>query len=113
MTARERKRRKIHARYGGRCGYCGKEIAYKDMQVDHMKPKWLDGSDEAENLMPSCRSCNHYKRGIGSIELFREYMSTLHERVAKPYINRVAVDYGIITIEQFDGKFYFEKEEEQ
>ena len=28
----------VWKKYGGRCAYCGREIAYKDMQVDHFLP---------------------------------------------------------------------------
>lgn len=38
-------------------------------------------------------------------------MSTLHERIIKPFIVRLGLDYGIIEIKPFDGKFYFEEVE--
>jgi hypothetical protein len=78
------------------------------MQVDHIAPQRLGGSDEFDNLNPSCRSCNHYKRA-NSLEGFRRLLLTLHERIMKNYINRVGLDYGIIEIKPFDGEFYFEK----
>lgn len=106
-------RAKIHAKLDGHCGYCGKAITLKEMQVDHMTPQWLGFEyDEIinafENLMPSCRRCNHYKRA-DTVEQFRRSMCSLHTRLAKHYINKVAVDFGMITILPFDGKFYFEK----
>ncbi|QBX26365.1 hypothetical protein Javan318_0025 [Streptococcus phage Javan318] len=36
-------------------------------------------------------------------------MSTLHERITKPFIARLGLDYGIVKIEPFNGKFYFEE----
>lgn len=42
-------RQAVYAKFGGKCAYCGREIAYKDMQVDHFIPKrgWNEaGSDE-------------------------------------------------------------------
>ena len=35
-------RENIYNKYNGHCAYCGREIAYKDMQVDHLKStgKW-------------------------------------------------------------------------
>ncbi len=101
-------RLKVHAKYGGRCAYCGKAIAYKDMQVDHLNPKCLGGPNEESNLMPTCRQCNHYKRGE-KLESFRESIETLHERIVKPYIHRVALDYGIMRVDEWCGRFYFEK----
>lgn len=113
-------RGKVHKKYDGHCGYCGCEIMLKDMQVDHMNPKCLkslnmsmfegvltDMTDDISNLMPTCRRCNHYKRA-DTVENFRRSMKTLHERLMKNYINKVAVDYGIMEIKPFNGVFYFE-----
>ena len=36
-------------------------------------------------------------------------MKTLHERLEAIYILKVAVDFGMATIQPFDGLFYFEK----
>lgn len=105
---RKAKRVKIWRKYGGKCAYCGKVITYGEMQVDHLWPKCGGGGDEYENLMPSCRRCNHYKRSY-VLDEFRSLMLSLHERIRKSYINKVAEDYGIITVKPFDGKFYFEK----
>lgn len=101
-------RKSVYERYGGRCGYCGCEMEMKQMQVDHMVAFRSGGSNELENLMPSCRMCNYYK-GSGGIESFRKEMKTLHERLMKPFIHRLGAKYNLITVQQFDGLFYFEK----
>jgi hypothetical protein len=36
-------------------------------------------------------------------------MNSLHERIEKIYIVKVAMDFGLLTLKPFDGKFYFEK----
>lgn len=51
-------REAVYAKYDGHCAYCGREIAYKDMQVDHFFPlrSWGiedTGSDDILNLMPA------------------------------------------------------------
>lgn len=108
------KRRQVYDKYGGHCAYCGKAIELKDMQVDHIIPQraysFIDKetADRIENLNPSCRRCNHYKRAR-SVERFRELLLTLHSRVRDIYIGKVAEDYGIIKVEPWDGIFYFEK----
>ena len=38
-------RAKVHQKYKGYCGYCGKVITLKEMQVDHMKPRWSAKDD--------------------------------------------------------------------
>ncbi len=111
---------KVHEKYNGHCAYCGKLIEYKDMQVDHIRPhrEWLDAIVEGENidslsnLNPSCKRCNHYKRSL-NLEKFRNYIKTLHERISKDYIVKVGLDYGIVNITPFDGKFYYEKIESE
>lgn len=35
----KKQRLEIYDKYNGHCGYCGRSIEYKDMQVDHMIPK--------------------------------------------------------------------------
>jgi hypothetical protein len=117
MTAKE-KRLLVHKKCNGHCGYCGREILFKEMQVDHIEPQYKKVDplhfgvtidiDSLENLMPTCRRCNHYKRA-SDLEWFRKRMKTLHERLGKHYINKVAVDFGMINILPFDGMFYFEK----
>ena len=101
-------RQKVQDRCGGRCGYCGRKIDIKEMQVDHMKPKCIGGGNHPDNLMPSCRSCNHYKRSY-SIEGFRLLMKDLHKRVQNVYIHKVAVNFAMATVKPFDGTFYFER----
>jgi 5-methylcytosine-specific restriction endonuclease McrA len=121
MTKKEL-RRAIYNKYNGHCSYCGKEIEFKDMQVDHkeakatIKPigKGLDGTyiypdiDNFDNLMPSCRRCNHYKRAE-TLENYRRRINTVHERIQQNYIAKVALDYGIIVYTKWDGIFYFER----
>jgi len=115
-------RRFIYDKYGGRCAYCGREIQFKEMQVDHMEPKAgrnLDGKDifgnvlrttieSIENKMPACRRCNHYKHTY-DLGYYRYLVKTIHERIHKFYIAKVAEDYGIIEYKPWDGLFYFEK----
>ncbi len=104
-------RLKVYEKYGGHCAYCGKIITYNNMQVDHVKPKRNGGQDNIDNLNPSCRRCNHYKRSL-DLEGFREHIKTLHERIAKDYIAKVGLDFRIVELVPFDGVFYFEKERE-
>lgn len=103
-------RHQVYNKYNQRCAYCGKKLKYKDMQVDHISPKrsMIKDIDNINNLNPSCRRCNHYKRAH-TLDQFRYIMATLHKRLQEPYINKVAIDYGIIELKPFDNKFYFEK----
>ncbi len=101
-------RKQIYKQYDGHCGYCGKKLEYKDMQVDHIHPVALNGMNDTVNLICSCRSCNFYKSTF-TLEKFREQMRTVTDRLEKIFIFKLARDYGIIEIKGFSGKFYFEE----
>ena len=112
-------REKVYGKYNGHCSYCGKDIAYKEMQVDHLIPQRLLGVeydfDEIEcfkNYMPSCRRCNHYKRG-NSLETFRTMISEIPNKLHRDnYIYKVGEDFGIVKGHYNSKiKFYFERNE--
>lgn len=109
----------VYNKYGGHCAYCGCELDIKDMQCDHIfsvaRAKWKKDDidlNNIDNLMPACRQCNYYKDTC-SIETFRKNLKTLMERVKKPFIYRLADKYGMVQECEWDGKFYFEKTNEQ
>jgi hypothetical protein len=102
-------RKQVYDKYDGHCAYCGDKISIKDMQVDHIIPKRINGTDDLENLNPSCRLCNHYKRAE-TIDVFRDWkLDGLIERLRKIYIFNVAEKYGMVEVKNWDRKFYFEK----
>lgn len=114
MAISKSKREAIYAKYGGRCAYCGKEIDYKDMQVDHFLPlrAWGiedAGTDDLENLMPACRMCNHYKRA-NTLETFRRYIAEIPHKLRDNYIYKIGVAYGNVIENEKPIEFYFEKE---
>lgn len=102
-------REAVYNKYNGRCAYCGREIAYEDMQVDHLISKVIGGADDLSNYMPSCRTCNHYKRD-NSLEYFRKCISTIPCKLAeRQYIYKVGMAYGFYDAEPKLVKFYFEE----
>ena len=101
-------RKEVWGKFQGHCAYCGKPLKFKDMQVDHKKPKRLGGTDDMSNLFPSCRRCNFYKSTF-TIEQFRENLETIPERLHRTFIFNVGLDYGFWTDEKREVKFYFEK----
>ena len=61
MAISKSKREAVYRKYDGRCAYCGSEIAYKDMQVDHFLPlrAWGiedTGTNDLDNHLPLFRS---------------------------------------------------------
>jgi 5-methylcytosine-specific restriction endonuclease McrA len=60
---RPEKRRRIYARDGYACVYCGKKPKKPErLTLDHVQPRALGGSNEAGNLVSACSRCNAAKR---------------------------------------------------
>jgi 5-methylcytosine-specific restriction endonuclease McrA len=55
----------VFERDGFRCVYCGHDGStfegWAFLQVDHWKPRSKGGTDDLENLVTSCSSCNFMK----------------------------------------------------
>ena len=102
----------VYEKMNGRCAYCGCELEYKDMQVDHVIPIngcLEQGEDTLDNMLPACRSCNHYK-SKSTLEGFRkmvENMPAVLMRDSVTYKN--AVRFGLVTPTPHPVKFYFEQ----
>lgn len=112
VSINKAKREAVYKKYDGHCAYCGREIEYKDMQVDHFQPlrAWgIDdaGTDDLSNLMPSCRMCNHYKRA-NSLVTFRRYIEEIPRKLKENYIYKVGIVYGEVEEKPHPVKFYFE-----
>lgn len=116
------KRRKlVYAKFNGKCAYCGDEIDYENMAVDHIKPKYRGsthleirafglekGTNDLENLNPSCKSCNSSKSTY-TLENWKKELKLKHERLLRDnssyrILNRFnAIKYNDNIL------FYFEK----
>lgn len=118
----QNQRMQIWQKYGGRCAYCGEPIEYKDMQVDHIKPKfhtWTEdekqrllpegvcGDDSMENLNPSCRMCN-FRKGTDTIEGFRDAIKHSLVCLERSFTYRLAKRYGLVKEIPQKVEFYFE-----
>lgn len=102
-------RQQVYNMYNGHCAYCGCELEYKDMQVDHVESKyWHNGSDDISNYKPACRMCNYYKSTY-ILETFREQLGLLTQRLEKEFIYRLAKKYGVLEETDNKIKFYYEK----
>ncbi len=52
------RRIKIFERDGGRCAYCGDELAFDGFTIDHVIPVAHGGDNSLGNLRLACRACN-------------------------------------------------------
>lgn len=110
LTKKEREQ--IYEKCNGHCAYCGCDLDYKDMQVDHVIPLRKGGADELNNMLPACGSCNHYKTTF-TAEEFRKYLEGIPERLMRDSIPfKVGMRFGIIQKKSDPVRFYFEQKTE-
>ena len=108
MAIPKKIRQQVYDKCGGHCAYCGKEIAYKDMQVDHVHPQYLGGTDDIDNLLPSCRACN-FRKDTHSLEAFRVQIREQCDTLCKTFQARMSLAYGLIERIDKPIVFYFER----
>lgn len=77
-------RQAIFARDKFECQYCG---AHNDLTIDHIVPLSKGGTNEDDNLITACRSCNSYK-GEQSLEEIKEILQT--DSLGDISLNRVS-----------------------
>lgn len=129
-------RERVRRKYGGRCAYSG-TVLKADWQVDHYLPlryyriafpsvqdklQEHPNPNDIENLMPTQRIINHYKRAL-TPEKFKDwFLGGLHKRLRKlpknpkvqksirhkQYLLEVAELFSITEDKPFSGVFYFE-----
>jgi 5-methylcytosine-specific restriction endonuclease McrA len=59
LTAEQRKI--IHAKTGGKCHVCGKDVLIDKFEADHVKSHSSGGTSVTDNFLPACRTCNNYR----------------------------------------------------
>jgi len=62
MTEQER-RDAARQKYGERCGYCSvhESEAGAELEIAHFQPRSVGGSDDLDNLVDCCPTCNRFK----------------------------------------------------
>lgn len=108
LTSAER--RGVYNKCGGHCAYCGCELEYKDMQIDHVVPlAFGKGEDEISNMLPACRSCNH-RKGASSLESFRRQIERFPSVLMRDSVTyKNAVRFGLVIPNPHKIVFYFER----
>jgi 5-methylcytosine-specific restriction enzyme A len=59
----------------GKCYFCKKKTAFKDLTMDHLVPLSRGGRSTKDNLVPCCKSCNTRKKGMLPLE-WEAYLET-------------------------------------
>lgn len=116
------KRKQVYNKFKGRCAYCGNKVEYSKFQVDHITPKYRGstnselskygiskGSNDIDNLNPSCKSCNSSKSTF-TIDKWRKEIYLKIDRIRRDSSTfRLLERFGFIRVKKIDLLFYFEK----
>lgn len=123
MAISKQVRERVYNKYDGHCAYCGVEIEYKKMQVDHIvaalhnwdnvsferNPNVPKGTHDESNLNPSCARCNKWKSSM-PLEMFRTEIQEQIKRLNLYSANyRLAKSYGLLSENAPSVVFYFER----
>jgi hypothetical protein len=56
-------RARVRAEAGDRCGYClaRQRYVFGPLEIEHIRPRAMGGTDDEQNLWLSCRLCNSFK----------------------------------------------------
>lgn len=105
-------RQLVYNKMDGHCAYCGCEIDMRDMQVDHVIPLRKGGEDSLDNMLPACRSCNHYKSTL-TVEQFRHMIEKMPDTLARDSVTyKNAVRFGIVIPNPHKIMFFFEQKKQ-
>ena len=63
----------------GTCWYCGLQVGFKNLTMDHVIPLTRGGRSTKDNLVPCCKECNNKKKSSLPVE-WDEYMDDLNQR---------------------------------
>ena len=128
MAISKNKRKKVHEKFDGHCAYCGEELEYEDMHIDHIVPKNTfkvrilnkfripvfllhlteHDMDHIDNLFPACRMDNRFKSSF-DLELFKLELQYQLGRAKKYSTNyRFALKYNQVVETPYPIIFYFE-----
>lgn len=101
--------RAIVAKSNGHCWYCGDLLLAGNCHIDHMIPTHSGGTDEDDNLVGACRTCNLVK-GHRDMEHFRNLMA--RRSMGRPVFTDEQIAYlstlGIDLPELPRYEFWFE-----
>lgn len=109
MAISKTQKAKLKLSQPNNCWYCGDE---NPDTIDHVKPVSKGGSDNLDNLVLSCKSCNSSKKNYSISEYkwhcvwkLTPYSSAINSTDAKKLIKMGVVFDGIPT----GFKFWFER----
>lgn len=102
-------RQAVRRAYNFACGYCGvrEEDAGSELELDHFKPRSLDGGNKLENLVYCCTTCNRIKGDFWAIAPTEKRL--LHPEHDDLTLHLRQEPDGLLTGLTETGKFHLER----
>ncbi len=119
MKLTPKQRSLLRMKFGGRCAYCGSELAEK-WHADHVKPvlRHMNGSgmiyaehDTEDNLVPACHGCNLHKH-CNSLEDYRRIIDDGRREFLRSGKGKALVRMGLVEMKPDPIVFWFERYQE-
>jgi len=97
----------------GKCWYCGIQTnPWRNFAIDHVVPITKGGSDDIDNLVPSCERCNKRKNNKG-IDILRKMLAAEQPDNVSftdaqlEFLRNNGIDTNLLKFKEY--VFYFEK----
>lgn len=106
MAVSKRLRFEILRRDNHTCHYCGRRPPEIELTIDHVVPRALGGTDEAKNLVASCKECNGGKTSIAPDSPLVDAVDADAERwsaAVQAAINKVHADHE--AVQEYRSQF--------
>lgn len=84
-----------------KCSYCGTELELEKLELEHIFPKCLGGTDNVENLTLACRNCNT-RKSKKTVEVF------LKEIGVEGFEKTADVTIKAVMEKRISGRFHYE-----
>ena len=90
-TSDAKLRKAIYIAFDGKCFYTGRDVAFEDMHIDHVRPRSRGGRDCVSNYVLTCRDIN-LKKGARHSEKFDDVVRELLDLIYTPRVLAVLDD---------------------
>lgn len=82
-------RKEIYRKTKGHCYLCGEFVDFDSFEIDHQIPLAKGGTNDFENLFPSCHTCNSMKNSIYPEELLEKINQIFMYQMGKKHCGSV------------------------
>lgn len=94
-------------KFDQKCAYCGRELVYDILTIDHVIPLSLGGTNLINNLFPACELCNRLKANY-KLEDFRVFLESRWKTFRKTQQAKIINQSYRLPGRDFGIRFYFE-----